>query len=66
MALLSLAVAGGVTYLAWKTVTPTAKWALLTVVVATLVDDVLFEESEFGPSHLLLSALVAGAAMGVM
>jgi len=65
MALLSLAVTGGVSFLAWKSVTPTTKWAILTLVVATVVNDVVFDERDFGPGELLVAATVAGATMGV-
>ena len=66
MALLSLAVAGGVTFLAWKTLAPTTKWVLLTLVMATIYDDVLFDDSDFGPGDLMLSSVGAMAVLGVV
>lgn len=65
MALLMLAVAGGVTFLAWKTVTMTTKWVLLTLLISFVVDDVLFEQADFGLFELGASALIAGMALGV-
>lgn len=65
MAVLTALAGAGVSYVAWKSVTPTAKWVLATAVISTLVDDVLFEQSDFGPSHLFLSAAIAAAVVGV-
>lgn len=63
---LALAVAGGVTLIAWTTMVPTARWLALTVVLAQVYDDVFFEGSNFDVGDLMIVAAVALGIMGAI
>lgn len=65
MALPMVALAAGVSFVGWKTSTPSTKLVAATLLVATVYDDVLFEDNDFGPGDLLLSAAIAFGVMGV-
>jgi len=64
MVLLRAAVAGGVTFMAWKSVTPTTKWVMLTFLVSLVYNDVIFSDDEFGLPDLAIAAIVSGGVMG--
>lgn len=57
--------AGGLTILTWKTSTLATRWALVTVVVSIVYDDVVAPSNDFGVGDLAISAAVAGVLMGV-
>lgn len=64
--LLKAAVAGGITYAAWKTVTPITKVVLTTALVAMLWDSVVLPDSEFGWTDLAFSAALATGILAVV
>lgn len=66
MALLSTAVAGGVVWLSWSSITPTTKVVLMTVLLAMVYDGLLLDDNDtFGPGDLAITTAGAALIMGV-